>query len=497
MDYKKTYLEFKKELDALTYALWIIGFDSETEMPAGAQEYKSTQRAVLNEKYITLYLDPLRLEAIKQLSLSNLEQPFKRQIELEYKRLLKTIKIPKEELIAQSILLDKANQVYKQAKKENDFSLFEPILEAIINYKKKTIKYLETDDLKGYDVLLNDYHEGLKVSDYDEYFNLLKLELVPFVEVVSKKKLIYPSILDKGPFNIAKQKEFNHYLLNTLGYDLNHGLLKESVHPFTSSVTAKDVRITTAYDEADLQSAIFSTIHEMGHGIYEQQTKEEYQGTVLEDIESLAMHESQSRLYENMIGRSYEFWINHYKKLTELFKEELKDVSLEAFYKYINKVEKGFIRVNADELTYSLHIMIRYEIEKKIFNENLPVSEIKSLWNKLYHEYLGLIVKDDKDGVLQDIHWSGGSFGYFPTYSLGSAIAAQLFNKMSKEVDVNKAILDNEMTLINSWLKTHIHQHGSFKTPNEIIMDATGEDFRPKYYVEYLIEKYKKIYNIK
>lgn len=497
MNYLEIYNQFKKEINALRYALWMLNWDTETEMPEGAFEYKSQQRKVLYEKLYNLHLDPKRIEAIKGLKKTNLDNILKREIELEHKDLLKSLKIPKEKQLEFQILLDQANQTYKKAKIENDFSIFESTLEEIIKYKKDYIKYLETDDLKGYDVLLNDYHEGLKVKDYDNYFNLLKKELVPFINKISQKKLTYPKVLDKGLFPINKQREFNHYLLDTIGYDLNHGLLKESIHPFTSGATAKDVRITTTYYQNNLQSAIFSTIHEMGHAIYEQQISEKYIGSIIEKIESFAMHESQSRLYENMIGRSYEFWINHYKKLTEVFKEELKDVSLDDFYKYINKVENSFIRVNADELTYSIHIMIRYEIEKAIFNNNLSIDEIKPLWNKLYKDNLGLIVKNDQEGVLQDIHWSGGSFGYFPSYSLGSAIAAQFYNSMSKQIDVNKMILDNKINIINEWLKENIHQHASFKTPNEIIKDSTGEDFNPKYYVNYLIEKYKKLYKIK
>lgn len=496
MDHIETFKLFKREIDALSYALWLINWDSETEMPLGSQAFKASQTAVLNEKLIELYLNPKRIKALEELNKMELESPFKREIELEYKRLLKIIKIPKQEYLNYKILLDKANQIYKKAKKESNFSLFEPVLDEIIKHNKKLIKYLKTDNLKGYDVLLNDYHEGMKVEDYDEFFNLLKKKLVPFIEKIDGLTLDYPSILDNGYFKIEKQREFSQYLLTTLGYDLNHGLLKESVHPFTSGISSLDVRITTAYNEKSLQSAIFSTIHEMGHAIYEQQANSEYIGTIIEDIESLAMHESQSRLYENMLGRSYEYWINHYEKLIELFPEQLKQVSLDDFYKYINKVEKTFIRTDADELTYSIHIMIRYEIEKAIFNDNLPTSEIKKMWNKLYFENLGLKVKNDTEGILQDIHWSGGAFGYFPTYALGSAIAAQIYKTMNNETDVNKLILEGKTDVINDWLKENIHQHASYKTPNQIIKDTTEELFNPNYYVDYLLEKYKKLYNL-
>lgn len=496
MEYKKIFEEFKVKLNALTYAIWLIGWDLETEAPKGGIDYKNKQRLVLSEQAYNLMLDPKRVEAIKHLHNSDLEDPFKREIELEYKSILKTEKIPKDLYMKYQEAVLNSSVIYREAKEKSDFELFEPYLDEVIKLKKETLKYLETDKLKGYDVFLNDYHEGLTVKDYDKFFNLLKEELVPFVEKLEQKKLNYNNALITNKFNTSKQKEFNNYLLNVFGYDLNHGLLKESIHPFTSGITPNDVRITTAYYEEDLSSAIFSTIHEMGHGIYEQQMNKEYEGTKLGRVESLGMHESQSRLYENMIGRSYEFWENHFSKLKEIFKEELKDVTVEDFHLYMNEVQKDFIRVDADELTYSLHILIRYEIEKKIFNEDLQTSEIKDLWNKLYKEHLGLTVKEDRLGVLQDIHWSGGAFGYFPSYALGSAIAAQVYNKMDEDIDVSKLVKEDNILEINKWLKKHIHQYGSYKVANDLILDSTGEPFDARYYINYLIEKYSKIYNI-
>lgn len=496
MDYKKTFKDFQNKINAYSYALWLMGWDSQTETPQGAQAYQNKQRAVLSEELYNLMMDEKRIEAIERLYNSKLENPFKREIELEYKGLEKIKKIPKDVYLNYRILLSNAGLIYKEAKEKSDFSIFEKTLDEIISYNKEMIKYLETEELKGYDVLLNEYHESLKMEDYDEFFNLIKEELVPFISEIEKVKLEYPKVLKEGRFDIKKQREFNEYLLGAVKYDLNHGLLKESIHPFTSGITSTDVRITTKYDEYDLASAIFSTIHEMGHGIYEQQTNPIYDGTTLEKVKSLGMHESQSRLYENMIGRSYEFWENHYSKLQEIFNEELKNVTLEDFHKYINEVNKGYIRVEADELTYSIHVMIRYEIEKAIFKDNLNAKQVRDLWNKLYKENLGLDVKEDSKGVLQDIHWSGGSFGYFPTYSLGSAIASQFYETMKKEIDVQNLIKEDNIKEINDWLKENIHQHGSFKMPNEIIKDVTKEDFDPKYYIDYLLTKFKKIYNI-
>ncbi len=496
MSYEKTFKDFQKKINAYSYALWLMSWDSQTETPRGAQNYLNQQRAILAEEVYNLTMDEKRIEAIDKLYETDLENPLKREIELEHQNLNKIKKIPKDVYLSYRVLLSNAGLIYKEAKEKSDFSLFEKTLDEIILYNKKLIKYLETDELKGYNVLLNDYHEGMKMEDYDKFFNLIKEKLVPFIAEVEKAKFTYPKVLKEGKFDIKKQREFNEYLLGAIKYDLNHGLLKESIHPFTSGVTSCDVRITTKYSEDDLSSAIFSTIHEMGHGIYEQQTNPLYSGTTLERIRSLGMHESQSRLYENMIGRSYGFWKNHYPKLQETFNEELKDVAVDDFYKYINEVNKSFIRVEADELTYSIHVMIRYEVEKAIFKDNLTAKEVKKLWNKLYKENLGLDVTEDKLGVLQDIHWSGGSFGYFPTYSLGSAIAAQFYETMKKELDIEKLIEEDNIEKINLWLKENIHQHGAFKIPNEIIKDVTKEEFDPNYYIDYLITKYKKIYNI-
>ncbi|MDD4468530.1 MAG: carboxypeptidase M32 [Acholeplasmataceae bacterium] len=491
---KQIYEQFKKEINAYKYALWLMGWDDETEAPKASKAYRTEQLEVLYTLVYKLEMDEKRLAAIDQLAKENLTGPFKREIELEKKGIDQLRKIPQAEYIAYQVLISKSSQIWAEAKKNSDFEAFLPTLEEIIVFQKKLIKYLETDTLKGYDVLLDMYEENMGIKEYDEFFKVLNEKLVPFVLKTAKVKQKFPSVLLKGSFNIEKQKQFNHRLADILSYDLKKGVIKESVHPFTSGVVSVDTRVTTAYREDLIDAAIFSTIHEMGHGIYEQQVNPEFDGSILSGGVSMGIHESQSRLFENMIGRSKAFWDTHYPALQQIFAKELKKVTAEQFHLYVNRVKRDFIRIEADELTYSLHIMIRYEIEKALFNGKLQPKDLPKTWNRLYKKYLGLTVKNDAFGVLQDIHWSIGSFGYFPTYALGSAYAAQIYDVMNQEIDVEQCIKNNDICKINRWLKEHIHQYGKLKTPKEIILNATNKPFDPNYYVDYLVKKYTTIF---
>ncbi len=494
MNYKQEYKKFQKKINAYSYALWLLRWDAQTQAPKKSREYRNKQLQLLQEKAYSLLTDKTRIKAIKALYQSKITGNFKREIQLEKKRLDNILKVPKKEYLAYQKLLNESHQVWALAKEKNDFSLFAPVLDQIIAYNKKLIEYLKTDKLSGYDVLLDKYEEDMGIKEYDEFFGLLRERLVPFVNKITNIKLPFPESLANNTYKSDKQKQFSQYLLDVLYFDLNKGVLSESIHPFTSGVVSCDVRITTAYKEKAFDSAIFSTIHEVGHGLYEQQINSRFNGTILSSVKSLGMHESQSRLYENIIGRSYAFWEKHYDKLKEIFAPKFDDISLDDFYLFINQARKSFIRVDADELTYSLHIMIRYEIEKQIFNGNIKTSELPNLWNQLTKKYLGLEVKNDQEGILQDIHWSGGSFGYFPTYALGSAYAVQIYNSMALDIDIKKAIKNNEISKINLWLKNNIHQYGSLKTPKELMKKATKKDFNPVLYVDYLINKYKNIY---
>ncbi|MFQ9511296.1 MAG: carboxypeptidase M32, partial [Lachnospiraceae bacterium] len=285
-------------------------------------------------------------------------------------------------------------------------------------------------------------------------------------------------------------------LASYIGFDFKKGVIAESAHPFTTNLHNEDVRITTHYFEDNLESAIFSTIHESGHALYEMGVANELSQTPVGGGASCGMHESQSRFFENIIGRSKAFWEPIYGKLVDTFPENLANVDLDHFVKAINKVQPDYIRTEADELTYCLHIMIRYEIEKKIFEEDYPVEDLPKLWQQLYEEYLGLEPMDDAKGILQDIHWAQGSFGYFPSYALGNAFASQIYHQMSKELKVDDLLRDGKVCVIVEYLRENIHKYGASRKARRLLKDLTGEEFNPKYYIEYLKDKFTKIYEL-
>lgn len=492
--YIDQYIETRKRLKAYEYMMWLLSWDAETEAPKASIEYRAKQVEVMSQEVYAIESNPGYMEAIETLyqHKQKLDPLLKIEIEKKYKDLRIIKCVPKDEFIAYQVLLSKSVHIWADAKHANDFSMYQETLEAIVTYQKNLIKYLETDTLKGYDILLDMYEEGFNQSLYDHFFDTLKTHLVPFVkEVVPKQKKVHDVFVSEK-FAIDKQKAFSEYLLDVFGYDRSRGLLKTSEHPFTSGVTSRDTRITTRYLEDQLASSIFSTIHEMGHGLYELGNDPALDDTYLHGGTSLGIHESQSRMYENMIGRSKSFWLIHYKKLQDIFKPQLDEVSLDDFLNYINEVKPSLIRVEADELTYPLHIMIRYEIEKELMNGNIEVKDLSKVWHAYMESYLGVTPETDTLGVLQDIHWSFGAFGYFPTYALGSAYGAQIYDAMSKDIDIEDILVSNEIEKINTWTKEHIHQYGLTKTPQEIMMIATKKPFDPLYYVNYLKQKYAK-----
>lgn len=491
--YIKTYTEYRRRIKAFQYVDWIIGWDQETEAPKGSLEYRTKQVEVIAEESYRIQSDPLFIEAVEKLyeNSKNLDDDLRIEIKYQHKELRFIKKIPKNEYIAFQVLCSKGSNIWAEAKEKDDFNLYLPILEEVVQTWRKFVKYLETPELKGYNILLDLYEEGFNVEIYDHFFNQLKAELVPFVlEVTSKNKIKFNKKLTKANFPKDQQEAFSRYLIEVFGYDLNHGVLKESAHPFTSGVSSADTRITTHYYENQIASSIFSTIHEMGHAIYEQQNDPKYDDTFLHGGASLGIHESQSRMYENMIGRSYAFWQLHYPKLVSFFPKQLKGISVVEFYQFINQAKRSLIRTEADELTYSLHIMVRYELEKALIDGKLKAKDLPKKWRQLMAEYVGKRPTTDREGVLQDIHWSFGAIGYFPTYALGSAYAAQIYQAMNKDFNVESAIENNNIHLINTWLKERIHTYAGSKTPHELLLNATGEAFDPQYYIDYLKRKF-------
>lgn len=403
----------------------------------------------------------------------------------------KTSKIPIEEFMEYAELCNSSNHVWENAKLNNDFKSFEPYLAKIVSTLKR-FAHFRKPDMEPYNIFLDDFEKGYTMQDYDKFFAVLKERVVPLIhDSIPKYKNVRNDFM-KLNFSVDKQKILTEKLIDLLKINRDCFAWAESEHPFTMGINKKDVRFTTHFYSDNLASAIYSTIHEGGHATYELNTADELMYTGLDSGGSLGLHESQSRFYENVIGRSREFTDYIYPIVKELFPEQFSDVTADDFYNAVNKPEASLIRVEADELTYSLHIMVRYEIERMLFNNEITVSDLPAVWKEKYLEYLGIEPPDDSTGVLQDVHWSEGMFGYFPTYALGSAIAAQLTAHMEKEFDYKSDVSKGDLSRVNAWMTENIHKHGKLLTPKEIINYACKEDFDPNYYCDYLIKKYLK-----
>ncbi len=403
-------------------------------------------------------------------------------------------KIPVNKYKEYVILTSNAESVWEDAKNNNDFQLFKPYLEKIVEFN---LEFIELWGYKGnkYNALLDINEPGMTVEKLDAIFNELRSSLVPLIAKIKESPVRGSAGVLEQYFDTAKQEEFSLFILEKMGYDFEAGRLDESEHPFTIAISPGDVRITTHYYPNDFASALMSSMHEGGHALYEQNISPELNGTPLCTGTSNGIHESQSRFWENIIGRSKGFWEKYYNDLQEMFPEQLGSVSLESFHRAINVVEPSLIRVEADEVTYNLHVMIRYEIEKALINREIKVSELPGVWNEKMREYLGIEPPNDTKGVLQDVHWAGGGFGYFPSYTLGNIYAAQLYNTAKKEIrDFDGLIAAGELLSIKEWLSEKVHRYGKLMEPEEIIIKATGEEINPRYLVEYLENKYKNIY---
>ena len=496
----KPYQELKTYMDkamAIKTAMTLFEWDNETLAPKEAGELTSQVIGVLSGEYFEAVtcdgMKKLLKECREQGGLTEAEAANVRELSEELEQ---TICIPQEEYQEFARLTARATSVWARAKKDQDFEAFAPTLEKVIGFQKKFAGYRAKDGKKTYDIMLDDYEKGFSMENLDEFFGLLKKELVPFLKkVMEEGKKIEDGFL-KGDYPEEKQEELARFLAGYVGFDFDCGVMAVSAHPFTTNLHNKDVRITTHYTDS-VDSSLISVIHEAGHGIYELGIRDDLTLTPAGQGASMGMHESQSRFFENIIGRNRAFWVPIYKKVQEMFPRQLGQVDLDRFVEAINKVTPGLIRTEADELSYSLHVLIRYEIEKMLIEEDLDVKKLPDIWAEKYEEYLGIRPENPAEGVLQDIHWSQGSFGYFPSYALGSAFGAQLYYHMKKTMDFEGLLADGGIDAIREYLKENIHQYGKLKTSRQILKDVTGEDFNPEYYVRYLKEKYTRIYGLK
>ncbi|MCB7318596.1 carboxypeptidase M32 [Lacrimispora sp. 210928-DFI.3.58] len=500
----RAYDELRQEMDkamAVKTAMTLFEWDNETLAPKEAGELTARVVGILSGEYFQAVTGERMKELLEQCekegSLSEAEAANVRELKEE---LLQIKYIPKEEYQDFARLTSQATSVWAEAKKNQDFEAFAPTLKKVIGYQKRFAGYRRENAGGGeekalYDIMLDDYEKGFSMENLDRFFSPLKEELVPFLrEVMECGKDIDDSFLSGG-YPEKEQEKLGRFLAEYVGFDFDRGVLAVSAHPFTTNLHNKDVRITTHYTDR-LDSSLFSVIHESGHAIYELGIRDELTLTPAGQGASMGMHESQSRFFENIIGRSRAFWAPIYSKVQDMFPEKLREISLDRFVEGINKIQPGLIRTEADELSYSLHVLIRYEIEKMLIEEELDVRKLPEIWADKYEEYLGIRPENAAEGVLQDIHWSQGSFGYFPSYALGSAFGAQLYFHMKKIMDFEGLLERGEIGVIREYLKENIHQYGKIKTSREILRDVTGEDFDPKYYVKYLKEKYSRLYGL-
>ncbi|MEW9698875.1 carboxypeptidase M32 [Paenibacillus sp. SI8] len=438
--------------------------------------------------YLAYLLQPDQLEQLDAVS---------RKMVLECKKEYdRSKKIPAEKYQAYVVLTSQAESVWEEAKHTSDWPMFQPYLEKIVAATKEFIELWGYEGNK-YNTLLDMYEPGMTVEKLDQVFGALRDKAVPLLQRIQAA----PSQPDRSfldqQFEISKQKQFSLSILKQMHYDFEAGRLDETVHPFATALNPGDVRITTRYLPNDITSALFGTIHEGGHALYEQNISKDLVGTNLCTGTSMGIHESQSRFWENVIGRSKAFWNRYYGELQSTFGGQIDDVDVNAFYHAINHIHPSLIRIEADELTYNFHIMIRYELEKGLINGTIEIADLPQAWNAKYEEYLGVVPANDGEGVLQDVHWSGGAFGYFPSYSLGNMYAAQFTHTLRKELpDFDRLIETGNLVPIKEWLSDKIYQYGKLLTPNEIVKQVTGEELNPEYLVQYLEEKYSEIYGI-
>ncbi len=494
---KEQLYALQKKMAAYSHALGLLSYDGETTAPSATVENREVTMAILNEESYKLTTSKKTIELLEELDRrkEELNEQEKRMVYLLLKNQRDMQKVPMDEYIAFQSLLVQSGAVWHEAKEKNDWKIFEPYLEQIFTTIKKFAGYLDPSK-DPYDYWLNEFEDGTSRAMLDEFFEKLRSHIVPLLKKIESKPQVDDS-MRYGHFDVHKQEELSEYLMELEGLDLSHVGISTTEHPFTTSLGSHlDERITTHYQENDFASSMFSVIHEGGHALYDTGSRKEYAFTVLDGGVSMGIHESQSRFYENIIGRSKEFCEYVFPKLKELFPEHMDKYTANDFYLAMNKAEPSLIRTEADELTYALHIMVRYEIEKKVMAGEMKVSEIPCEWNRLYKEYLGVDVPNDKEGCLQDTHWSGGAIGYFPSYALGSAYGAQFLSKMKESVDVDKCVKEGNFKPINDWNKEHIWQFGCLYKPGELFEKAAGDKFNADYFIKYLEDKYTEIYKL-
>jgi len=501
----KTYEELKTRLASihdLRMARAILGWDQHTKMPPKAGDIRAEQLGTLDHLSHELFISDEIGELLEQvggeeegLDPDSIEGSLIRVTRRDYEKAKRVPSDLRAELTRAGAI---ALSAWVEAREKSDFSIFLPYLKRNLELQHEYIACFEGLDYETeYDVLLDDFDEGMKTSEVQTVLNELKRELIPFIaEIGERSDLVDDSSL-RGNFPIEAQRSFALELLERIGFDHESWRLDPTVHPFAMSAATTDIRLTTRYDETDLGVSLFATIHEFGHGFYEANVDPVLERTPLSQVSSMSLHESQSRMWENLVGRSLPFWRFFYPRLRAVFPKQFGTVELDEYYRAINKVQPSLIRVEADEATYNLHVILRFELEQQMLSGELPLEDLPEAWNARMAEYLRIEVPDDARGVLQDVHWSGGAIGYFPTYSLGNVVSVQLWEQLRAEIpDLDSQLERGEFSELAGWLRESLHRHGRKYTSRETLERITGGGMDPGPYLRYLREKLGEIYGI-
>jgi carboxypeptidase Taq len=491
-------LERLSEIQNINKAGAVLSWDQHTYMPPKGAEARARQVATLakmaHERCVSRETQDLLAAAegrIAHYALDSDERALLRRVRHDIDR---SVRVPTPLVVEMAETFSRAEEVWQGARAHDDYARFAPWLEKIVHLKRQFARCVEPNK-SYYDALFDEEEEGANSKTLAALFDELKKTIIPLLRKIQEHADRVTDEPLTRDFNIEAQRAFATQVLTDCGFDFQRARLDVSVHPFCTDFSQNDVRITTRYDKNWLPSALFGCLHEMGHAFYELNGNPAYEGTYLAGGTSLSIHESQSRLWENQVGRSLPFWQHYYPLLQKAFPGTLADVPLEKFHKSVNHVSPSFIRVEADEVTYNLHIILRFEMEQDLLENRLSVADAPAAWNQKMHDYLGITPPNAKEGILQDVHWSFGGIGYFPTYTMGNVISAQLFAAArhalpSLQTDIGQAHFGG----LYGWLRVHVHQFGRKYRPDELIRHATGESISTQAYLRYLTEKFAQIY---
>jgi len=483
------------ELKDLSGLIGLATWDEQTYLPPKGEDARSHQLAAIQGLFHERLVDPALGELLERSKLGPLEDDQRAMVRVLSRERDRSVRVPQSLVCALAEAQSRGLSAWRAARRARSFALFAPALKTLLELRRQQADAIGHSG-ERYDALLDGYEPGMTVARLTPVFARLKERLVPMVRALASAR--HPEdVLSGRRFEAGAQWRFALRLLEEMGFDFGAGRLDQSIHPFSGGTHPRDVRLTTRIDEGQLSPAVFASIHEGGHGLYEQGFSEAHYRTPLAAAPSAGLHESQSRLWENLIGRSRPFWRRFFPVLQQHFPQSLGDVSAEGFYGAINRVGPSLIRGFADEVTYNLHIVLRYEIELLLIHDQLPLEELPREWNRRITELLGVTPPHDTDGVLQDIHWSTGDFGYFPTYTLGNLYSASLFAALRREVtDLDERIERGELKVVTHWLREKIHSHGSRYDAEELVERVCGHGLRDDDFIGYVKTKYSELCRI-